>query len=167
MKRISVLSAVLLIMGVAAMAMAEPRGMGRWDRGSGSMELGMLNSVNLTPEQSEKILTLKKAYFTDVQPLRSDMFNKRAELRLLWLQTTPDAAKIKATQDAIWDLRKKVQDKRTDFRLALRKILTPEQITKILSQGFGTHGGKSIRRGPGKGQGDGRGQGRWQGSCWR
>ncbi|MDZ7698957.1 MAG: Spy/CpxP family protein refolding chaperone [Deltaproteobacteria bacterium] len=163
MKKISVLAAVLLIVGVATMAMAGPRGMGRWG-GEGSMELSMLDSVNLTPEQSEKILALKNNHFSDVQPLRSEMFNKRAELRLLWLQTTPDAAKIKATQDELWNFRKQLQDKRTDFRLAIRKILTPEQVTQILSKGCGGGPGSEYGKRHGKGFGRGRGRGPGQGN---
>ncbi|MEJ2588800.1 MAG: Spy/CpxP family protein refolding chaperone [Deltaproteobacteria bacterium] len=168
MKKIAVLAMVLLMMGVAATSMADPRGMGHWGGPGGRMELGVLSSVNLTPEQTQKIRDLKEAHFRDTLPLQSEMFTKRAELRLLWFQTTLDADKIKATQAEIWNLWKQIQEKRTDFRLALRKILTPEQINGLLSQGLGDGMGKGFGRGPGGGYGHhGGGPDAGARGCWR
>ncbi|MFO7987440.1 MAG: Spy/CpxP family protein refolding chaperone [Desulfatiglandaceae bacterium] len=163
MKKIGVLAAVLLVMGGATFAMAGYHGAGRG--GNGPMEINMLDSLNLSPEQTEKVRALKEAHFKEMLPVRSELFNKRAELRLLWLQTTPDVEKIKATQAEIWDLMKQMGEKRTDFRLALRNILSPEQVTKLLSTGAGKGRGKGF--GPGDGR-DWRGRpGPGSGRCFR
>lgn len=86
------------------------------------------------------------------------MFSKRSELRLLWLQTNPDQAKITAVQKAIRSLRDQIQDKRTSQRLAVFNVLTPEQQTKAQAygagKGFGPGGGQSaggLGSGPGNG----------------
>jgi len=53
------------------------------------------------------------------------MFSKRGDLRLLWLQTSPNQAKITAVQKEIRNLRDQIQDKRTSQRLAVFNVLTP------------------------------------------
>jgi Spy/CpxP family protein refolding chaperone len=93
----------------------------------------MLACLNLTGEQSEKIRVLYESLQKDVLPLRKQAFNIRAELKLLWLQTTPNAQEIKAKQKALHDLKWQMREKRTDYRLAFRKILTPEQLSKYLA----------------------------------
>jgi len=65
------------------------------------------------------------------------MFSKRGDLRLLWLQTSPNQAKITAVQKEIRSLRDQIQDKRTSQRLAVFDVLTPEQRTKAQAYGAG------------------------------
>ncbi|MCF8083300.1 MAG: Spy/CpxP family protein refolding chaperone [Deltaproteobacteria bacterium] len=163
MKKIGILAAVLLFMGVTTLAVAGYHGTGRC--GEGSMGLGMLDALNLSPEQTEKVRALKESHFKEVLPIRSELFNKKAELRLLWLQTAPDVEKIKATQAEIWALMKQMGEKRTDFRLALRNLLTPEQVTRLLSTGAGKGHGKGL--GPRDGRNRGGGFGPGSGKCFR
>lgn len=154
MKRITVLAVVLLFVFPAALVMAgkggkeSPKG----PHGHG-ISAGLLSSLNLTSEQSEKIRVLRESTMKDIMPLRSQMFNRRAEIRLLWMQLSPDPAKIKAKQKEVRDLMGQIQEKVTDHRLAFRNILTPEQITKYLAlggmrgQGFFWGKGKGRHRG--------------------
>ena len=55
------------------------------------------------------------------------MHSKAGDLRLLWLEKTPDEAKIRATEKEIRALRDQMQDKSSDYRWAVYKSLTPEQ----------------------------------------
>jgi len=92
----------------------------------------MLDSLNLTVEQTEKVRVLRESYLKAKDPLRNQMFSKRAELKLLWMQLKPNPAEIKSKQKEIHDLRWQLQLKRTDYRLAFREILTPEQLSKYI-----------------------------------
>ena len=83
-------------------------------------------------------------------------------MRLLWIQTKLDPDKIKATQREARDLMGQMQEKRTDFRLAFRNILTPEQTSNLLAQGIGSRmGHRWGDRGKDRGLGGGPGC-RWR-----
>ena len=162
MKKISVIAAFLIVVASATLVMAGPRGKGNRG-GEGWREApSALASLNLTAEQSEKIRALRESLLKEVTPIRAQLLSKRAELRLLWIQTKLDPDKIKAIQREARDLREQMQEKRTDFRLAFRNILTPEQTSKLLAQGIGSRmGHRWGNRGNDRGLGGGPGS-RWQ-----
>ena len=162
MKKISVIAAFLLVVASATLVMAGPRGKG--DRGGEGLREAptALASLNLTAEQSEKIRALRESLLKEVTPIRAQLLSKRAELRLLWIQTKLDPDKIKATQREARDLMGQMQEKRTDFRLAFRNILTPEQTSNLLAQGIGSRmGHRWGDRGKDRGLGGGPGC-RWR-----
>jgi zinc resistance-associated protein len=168
MKKISVIAAVLLLVASATWVMAGPGG--KAGRGGGDgwcAGASQLSTLNLSTEQAEKVRALRESFLKETTPIRTQMFTKRAEVKLLWLQTNLDAAKIRAIQKEIRDLIGQMQEKRTDFRLAFRNLLTPEQTTKLLAQGVGRGIGSKWGRGPGGGQGGGHGggPGRGPGNC--
>lgn len=105
---------------------------------------------NLTQEQSQKLLELRQSYFNDIGPLQNQMFSKRAEMRMLWSQPNPDAAKITAKQKELQELESQMREKAIQHQLELRKILTPEQLAKMPTMGYGWRGhgmGGGMRRG--------------------
>ena len=158
MKKISVIAAFLLVVASATLVMAGPRGKGNWRGGGWCKTPSALASLNLTAEQSEKIRALRESLLKEVTPIRAQLLAKRAELRLLWIQTKLDPDKIRAIQREARDLRGQMQEKRTDLRLAFRNILTPEQTSKLLAQGLGRGkghkwGDRYSRRGLGGGPG--------------
>ena len=73
------------------------------------------------------------------------MFDKSTELRRLWLQATPDKAKITAAQKEVRALRDEMQDRVTAMRLEIRKILTPEQNEKLANSHWGRKPGFGPR----------------------
>lgn len=141
--------ALLLVGVLATSAFGWGRGPGY---GSCNPELGGLAGANLTADQKAKIDELRAAHLKDTQTLRDQLWTKRDELRALWLETTPDQAKIQAAQQAMRSLRDQLQEKRTAFQLAVSNILTPEQKAKLKASLAG-------KRGPGRGFGPGQG-------CW-
>lgn len=172
MKKVSmVFAAVLISAALASAAFAFGPG-GGWGRGHGGRycynpgdgPLPAAAQLNLTAEQTDKIKALRDAHLKDVTPLRDKMFSKRAELKLLWLQASPDQNKIMAVQKEIRALRDQLEDHRTGHRLAVFNLLTPEQRTKAQAyggwRGFGK-GGPCIGgpAGPGGGPGFGPGPG--------
>jgi Spy/CpxP family protein refolding chaperone len=162
MKKITVIAAFLLVVASATLVMAGPRGKGNRGGGEWCDSPSALASLNLTAEQSEKIRALRESLLEEVTPIRVQMLSKRAELKLLWIQTKLDPDKIKASQREARDLMGQMQEKRTDFRVAFRNILTPEQTTKLLAQGIG--GGKGHRWGD---RGQSRGLGKGPGCPWQ
>jgi Spy/CpxP family protein refolding chaperone len=84
------------------------------------------------------------------------MLSKSKELRNLWLAATPDQEKITALQKEARMLRDQMTDKRTAYRLEVRKVLTPEQQAKAQAYGTGrgmARGGAGMRGGHAPGWG--------------
>ena len=101
---------------------------------------------NLTAEQSAKLSELREQSQKEVTPLRSELINKRAELRVLWTQASPDGAAINAKQKEINDLRAKIQERNTHYRLERQKLLTPEQRAQLQSQRWQKGYGQRAKR---------------------
>jgi len=133
-----------------------------------------VDRLKLTPEQKTKLGELREKYWKDNVSLLNDMRIKRLELRILWAAPNPDKDKILAKQKELNEIRDKMQDKATDFRLEIRTILTPEQAAQIgaFRAGMGFHRGMGRHRmwrqgpygGPGQGGGPG-GGGQGGGPC--
>ena len=151
MKKCSLLAVLVIVFASATFVVAGPSGGGEWGNPGWVTDGTILSKLNLTAEQTEKIRTLRESFRKDIAPLRTRTFEKKAEMRLLWMQTEPDAARIKTKQREIYDLKWQTLEKATDFRLALRSVLTPEQLSKFLAMGgdWGRHHGMD-RRGRGR-----------------
>jgi len=158
-KVVLTLMAVLVIVALTTTSFAYGWGQGmRGGRGPGygscqSGDLQGLATLNLTTDQVDKIKSLREAQLKEAQPLQDRMFSKRGELKLLWLQQNPDQEKIVAVQKEIRSLRDQLQDKQTNHRLAVLKVLTPEQQTKVQAFTAGRGFGKGRGFGPGGGCG--------------
>jgi len=136
---------------------------GACDGGPGcDRDIQAVQALGLTDAQTAQIRDLREANLKDIKPLRDKMFSKRGDLKLLWLQKTPDREKITAAQKEIGSLRDQMQDKMTSHRLAMFNVLTPEQRTKVQARvagkgfgpggrGFGPCDGSGPRSGPGGG----------------
>jgi Spy/CpxP family protein refolding chaperone len=127
-------------------------------------DLSGVPGLNLTAEQKTKIADLRVAYMKDIKPIKDKTHSKAGDLKLLWLEKSPDEAKIRATEKEIRALRDQMQDKSTDYRWATYKILTPEQQTllkenKAAGRCFGAGPGAGKGMGPGKSPGMGHGMG--------
>lgn len=119
MKKITVISlSVMLVLVVAfSAAMAGPWG-GRF--------YGMGPAIpNLTPEQSAKILALQQGHLEKITPIQQDLFNKKTELRSLWLAQNPDQAKINALQQEIFKLVDQLQQESIKLRSEIFKVINP------------------------------------------
>jgi Spy/CpxP family protein refolding chaperone len=138
-KNATIIGTLILVAAIAIPVFAYERGWGT-GRGMGvALEAGQApypcceNIANLTPEQSAKLKELREKHDNDVLPLRNELIAKRAELRSLWSQGNPDQSAIKAKQQEVNDLRTKLQDRMTEYRIEVGKILTPEQQAQLQS----------------------------------
>jgi Spy/CpxP family protein refolding chaperone len=164
MKKISIIAAVLLVIATATLAMAGRHGRMGFD-GNRQMNPAITEVLDLTNEQTEKVQALHDSAAKITTPIRAQIVTKRAEMKLLWMQPTLDADKIKATQKEIQALMVQIRDTRTDTRITFRNLLTPEQTSKLLASGFGKGGSHKKGGGYGKGQSrgcnKGKGCGNW------
>lgn len=118
---------------------------------------GMYANLNLTQEQQDKMWQAREKVRNDTSAARYEMFKKRAELKNLYADPNSSDAAILAKQKEMNALKQTMQDKMVQFKLAQRKILTPEQIKKIGESGYGPGMGKGMGRGMGPGAGAGAG----------
>jgi zinc resistance-associated protein len=154
----------LSLIALAGLAVAAGPGYGMG--GDGNCPAGM-NQLNLTPEQKTKFGELQEKHWKETVSLRNEMQTKRLELQTLWTAPTPDKNKILAKQKELNELRDKMQAKATDFRLDIRKSLTPEQAAQMGSMGSirGFHRGMGRHRMGQQGPCGGSGQGAGPGGC--
>ncbi len=147
MKKTHTLIIAAALVLVASWAVAGPGGMGGWGRGGMGPGYGVpyAGAPNLTPEQAQKIQDLRRSYYEEIAPLQSQLFSKRTEMRLLWSQPNPDAGKINAKQREVLELEAKLREKATQHQLAVRKLLTPEQLALMPGLGYGGGFGKGGR----------------------
>jgi Spy/CpxP family protein refolding chaperone len=156
---------IIVVIALAAIVVspvgARMGGGGGYPGGGGYYDLAAVPGLNLTAEQTAQIRNLREAHLKDIQPLQNKLYSKRGELKLLWLQQSPDQGKITAADREIRALRDQIQDRRTSHRLATFKILTPEQQTKLQAYGAGRGygSGKGMRDQGGMGMGPGMGRG--------
>jgi Spy/CpxP family protein refolding chaperone len=157
-KTLTIIGAVLLVAAIAAPVLAHSPGWGKGRGigiGPGGRDIPCCETIpTLTTEQSAKLKELREQHEKEALPLRNELIAKKAELRNLWLQSDPDEAAIKAKQQEINELRNRLQDKRTEYRLEVSKILTPEQRAQLQSakqrRGYGPDKKRSGARGYGR-----------------
>ena len=108
----------------------------------------MTKKLELTDEQVKKV----KSVLTDARKksigLRADARVAGIELREMVSQETVDKAKIGAKVDQIAKIRGDLLRARTDAALAVREVLTPEQMAKadgMLKRLLGSHKGHGRR----------------------
>jgi Spy/CpxP family protein refolding chaperone len=160
--KLKILTVGLALIALAGSAMAAGPGFGFDDRINRPF---IEDRLNLTTEQKTKLKELQEKHWNETIALRNEMQTRRLELRTLWTVPNPDKNKILAKQKELNELRDKMQAKTTDFRLDMRKILTPEQAAQVGIQGAGIGFGRGIGRPwmgrPGPYGGPGRGAGCW------
>ncbi len=158
MKKLMIAMTALLFLTAFVMPADAYRGGGK-GHGYGfcnGNDLTGVQGLNLTAEQKAKIGDLRTAHLKDIKPLQDKLHSKAGDLRLLWLEKNPDEGKIRATEKEVRSLRDQMDDKRSDYRWAVYKSLTPEQ-QEQLKKNRAT--GRCFGPGPGAGKGMGGGMG--------
>jgi len=145
MKTVGIVTMAAVLVFSATLAFAGP-----WGKGMGpgyGMSPYAASDLGLTPEQSQKLQTLMEAYLKEITPLQNQLFSKKAELRLLWSESTPNQEKIMAKQKEINGLQQQLQTKATQYQLETRNVLTPEQQAKACNSGAGYGRGAGRKMG--------------------
>jgi zinc resistance-associated protein len=159
MKKVLTYTALIFVL-VAWTAAAEAQWW-KFGRGSGSgMAPGWQSDfpgLNLTVDQQQKLNSLYQIYWKNVAPLNTKLNQKQLEMNSLLLEQNPDQSKVANLQKELSGLQSNLNNRRINYQLEAKKILTSEQIAQLppgCSLGFGT-----MMRGYGPGYGCGRGPG--------
>jgi Spy/CpxP family protein refolding chaperone len=94
-----------------------------------------LAQIDLSTEQTEKIRELRMAFEESIMPLKLQEHQVKAELDLFWLQMTPDTKKIKSAQKNMHDIKFQILEKETEYEIALREVMTKDQLSRFLALG--------------------------------
>jgi len=138
---------------------------------SGDKGMAKMEMPKFTPEQEKQMMDLKTALLKETDPLKTDLKVKGMELMALWKDDNPDAKKIIAKVEEIGGLKLKLQEKMINHKLAMMKILTPEQKTMMkgmMGMGCDMGGGCGMMGGSGccgKGMGGDKGMKGCCGGC--
>lgn len=100
---------------------------------SGNIKGVPMPDFDLSAEQEKQMTDLKTAMIKETEPLKTDLKVKGIEFMELWKGDNPDAKKILAKVQEIGGLKLKLQEKMINHKLAMMKILTPEQKTMMKS----------------------------------
>ena len=87
--------------------------------------------LNLSPEQKEKMKESRNSYKSETRDLRYDLAAKRLEMRKLFTDPKTDEATLLVKQKELNTLRQQLLEKMSQMKMEWRKILIPEQITKL------------------------------------
>jgi Spy/CpxP family protein refolding chaperone len=130
MKRFS-LFAIAAIVLMAGMAVAQPHGRTLQRAEAGQMRKSMFEELGLTDQQKEQI----RQALLDAHKKNIDVEAKqklgRLELHELMSADTPDQSKINAKITELSKLNETRMRNRIESHLAIQKVLTPEQRTKM------------------------------------
>ncbi len=169
---------LLLVTGLASLAAAQPgafRGdvpppgrpgpgfgpCGSFGPGQGAGQAFLLDRLDLSDEQRQQIDTLREKGRREALALRKQLLRLRNELHGEMLQDTPDADKVTRLARKIGDVKTQLRVHRLEQRLAVRKLLTPEQRDELLLMlaRHGRRGGGAMGCMPGGRPGGRRGHG--------
>jgi Spy/CpxP family protein refolding chaperone len=109
--------------------------------------------LGLSPDQQKQVAELKERLEAKIAPVREQLDKKHGEMQELWSASDPDRGAILAKHKEMDPLRETLRTAHADFRLAMMKLMTPEQRAKAASHKGGQGRGPG-RRGGGCGAGE-------------
>jgi len=150
-KRMIVLMIVLFIATASTSALAQR---GYFRDGTAYIEdISAVPGINLTEEQKIEMDTLRGSCRKEAWPLQERLSEKKASLRMLWLERNPDQSKIGSVQHEIDGLRKRLREMDREYRRSVNDVLAPEQRDILRSQmrqrrGFEPGAARNMGYGP-------------------
>jgi len=113
-------------------ASARPPDMERTDSARAGQRFDhLMQELNLTPEQKTQIESLRSAQESQVTSLRTQTRQLRDDLEQAFQQETLDEGRIYALVDQLAANRARMQRLHTEQRVAMHKVLTPQQRTQL------------------------------------
>jgi Spy/CpxP family protein refolding chaperone len=116
---------VCLPMGVSARR--GPQGPGHWPGGAPSDAVPAV-IPDLTDEQRVALAHIEQVYGSQMNQLQGKLMGKRLELQVLFGDPRADETIIRAKAGELFELYRECQQAKVDYQLAVRGILTPEQL---------------------------------------
>ncbi|MGB2696247.1 MAG: hypothetical protein WBD28_00135 [Candidatus Zixiibacteriota bacterium] len=108
--------------------------------------------LELTPEQKEKIMETRLNFQKDKIKLKADMEIAQLELKSLMREEELNRGEIYGKIEYLGDLKTQLAKNRVDQRMAIRDILTKEQLEKLKERKFRRSIGKRLMQHRGRQQ---------------
>jgi Spy/CpxP family protein refolding chaperone len=146
MKKLYVIALALVLVGWAVVAVAAPPDPGSAPPGPCAPHQWVHpqhrcgSFLNLTQEQREKMMQIRKSFWADVHDLKYDIRIKKIEVQKLFTNPKTDDATLLAKEKELNNLKLKLMDRKAEMKVEWRKVLTPAQI-EMLDRGHGYHHG--------------------------
>ena len=155
------LGAILAITIVWSVSEVDARRGGREHRMRGHRHAAMMEALNPTAEQREKLKAMRLGHQKEMAQLRADLQVARLDLRATVGEDEPASAQVKAVVAKVNEARSRILENRVGHRIAIKGILTPEQREKMKELrldrpargGRRGHGGRGLRGERGMGGG--------------
>ncbi len=91
----------------------------------------MMEALDLTAEQQEKLKSIHLNNAKRMTRLKADLKIARLDLHDLLSQSNPNPAQVKTRVAEVNRVRSEMLETSTDFRLAQKKVFTPDQLEKL------------------------------------
>jgi Spy/CpxP family protein refolding chaperone len=114
--------------------------------------------LDLSEDQSEQITQLRTEHYNTMKPLRAKMAEMKAKERTLLSEESVDLKAVEKAIDAQTDLLNQIRKLQIRHRLAVKEVLTDEQVMKLEQRQ--RHNARRGQARMGRGQGPGTGYGR-------
>lgn len=158
--RILTAGAVAMILAGAGAAAAQGPAPCGGQAGPGAR---MAQRLGLDEKQQESVAKIREDGRRRDLALRKEIMRLRNELHGEMLKDDPDEGTVLSLSDKVGDLQNQLRGNRLQDRLAIRKLLTPEQRDRMLMMGERGGRGESAGRGESGGCGEFRGRGEFGG----
>ncbi len=150
MKALQIHIAALVGLAIlAAPLTAYAGGHGRTGGRQGGM-MGPLAGLDLTDAQEEAVEQLQESTREQGTDLRIEMRRLQHDLEGEMLEEKPDAGKVRELAEQIGGIRTQLEIQHLEMRLAIRELLTEEQLDQLLSRprmGLGRRGDRGPQGG--------------------
>ncbi len=162
-KAMTVMAVLLVVTMIASVGYAWEKGAWRHHK-----RQAIKDELNLTDEQQAQMIKIKADFIKETADIKADLMVKRNELFKMLRDPNASEKDLLAKHSELNQLQSKMMDTRFKKKLAMRKVLTPEQLEKFFDMlpgmGKGMMGhcrGMGPDRGmaPGMGMGPGMGFG--------
>jgi Spy/CpxP family protein refolding chaperone len=149
----------LLAILMLASLNAQPNPNGNRGMAYGNRE-GRAANLDLTEAQSEQITQLRTEHYTTMKPLRAKMAEMKAKERTLLSEESVDLKAVEEVIDQQTELLNQMRKLQTKHQLAIKEVLTDEQVMKLEQRQSFRMGQDQTGRGQRPGTGYGRGYSR-------
>ena len=128
------LLSLLFVSGINAQQYRRGQGPYGPGTGKGYQRLSLADRLDLTEEQQENLKSLQQEQFKNMQPLRNKMNELRARERTLMSEEKIDKDAVGKVIDEQTEITNQMRKLQLDHRLAVREILTEEQLLQMEMQ---------------------------------
>lgn len=123
---------VLAILGALVLFFSIVYAQAPQHQGKKMQGMKMAEGLNLTDDQINSMKDIQYNFQKAIIGLRADLKTSRLELRHQMTQDKPDQQQISMLVDKIGETQKQLLKQEIDRKLAVKAILTPEQLKKFL-----------------------------------